>query len=448
MPDPAVLYLLGPMRGRLRLHPTDREIVALGLPAMAALAADPLLSLVDTALVGRLGTVPLAALGVNVAVFTTVFWVFNFLTYGTTAEVARLRGAGEAEAASRHALQALWLALGLGVTVTLVLQATAPVILAAMGATGELAGPAASYLRVRAFAAVPVLVVAVGHGAFRGLKDTRTPLWVAVGTNAVNAVLSWALIYPAGMGLAGAAWGTLIAQTGAAAAFLLLARGRFPVPDLRVDRGAMRSIVRISRDLFLRTASLLAGLLVATSVATRIGTVTVAAHQIARELWTMLALVLDGFAIAGQAMIGHSLGGGRPGQARADARRLVVWGLASGSVIGLGYLALAGPLPRVFTTDAAVLAEVGSVWVLIALLQPIGGVVFVLDGVLMGAGDFRFLFWSTALAAFGGLVPLSLAALALGWGLAGIWAGMAVLMVLRLVTTVWRLRQGGWTGGG
>jgi putative MATE family efflux protein len=434
---------------------THREVLALSIPAMGALAADPLLSLVDTALVGRLGAVPLAALGVNVAVFTTVFWVFNFLTYGTTAEVARLRGARRPEDATRHALQALWLAVALGLGLLALLQASAPLIVDAMGATAEMRDPALEYLRIRAFAAVPVLVVAVGHGAFRGLRDTRTPLWVALAANGVNAVASWALIYPVGLGIAGAAWGTLLAQTGAAVAFLLLARPRFPLPSdpltgrspWRVDRRAMRSIATISRDLFLRTAALQAGLLIATAAATRIGVTTVAAHQIARELWTMLALVLDGFAIAGQALIATSLGGGHPALARADARRLLAYGLVAGTVIGAGYLALAGPLPRVFTTDPDVLAEVRRVWLLIALLQPVGGIVFVLDGVLMGAGDFRFLRWSTALAALGGLAPLAVLAVVLDTGLLGIWYGMVALMAIRLVTTVWRLRDGRWADG-
>ncbi len=427
---------------------SHREIIALSIPAMAALAADPLLSLVDTALVGRLGAVPLGALGVNVAVFTAVFWVFNFLTYGTTAEVARLRGAGRPAEAATHALQALWLAVGAGLLVLVVLQVAAPLIVTVMGATDEMREPALAYLRVRALAAVPVLVVAVAHGAFRGLKDTRTPLWVAAGANAVNAAASYLLIYPAGLGIAGAAWGTVIAQSGAALVFLVLARGRFPTPDLRLDPVAMRGIVRISRDLFGRTAALLGGLLVATAAATRMGVTTVAAHQIARELWTMLALVLDGFAIAAQALIGTSLGAGRPEVARADAVRLTGYGLAFGCLIGAGYLALAGPLPRVFTTDPAVVAEVGSVWLLIALLQPVGGVVFVMDGVLMGAGDFRFLLWSTALASLGALAPIAVLAAVLDTGLLGIWWGMAGLMAVRLATTVWRLRTGRWAHAG
>jgi MATE family multidrug resistance protein len=428
----------------MRLRTRDREIVGLALPAMAALAADPLLSLVDTALVGRLGAVPLAGLGVSVALFTLAFFGFNFLTYGTTAEVARLRGAGRPQDAATHALQALWLAVTLGVAVTVGFEVAAPLLLRVMGASGDVADAAEIYLRIRALASVPVLVVLVGHGAFRGCKDMRTPLWIAVAINIGNAALSWLLIYPFGLGIAGAALGTLIAQTAGALTFLVLGQRRLAPPALRVEPAAMRRIAVISRDLFLRTAALLSGLLVSTAVATRMGTVEVAAHQIARELWTMLALVQDGFAIAGQAMIATALGAGRVAEARGVALRLLAWGTAFGFAVGAAFLLAGDVLPRVFTTDPEVLAAVGAVWGMLALLQPIGGVVFVLDGILMGAADFRFLWWSTALASLGGLVPVCLLSLRYGWGLPGIWIGMVVMMVARGVLSVWRLRSGAW----
>ena len=263
----------------------------------------------------------------------------------------------------------------------------------------------------------------------------------------MNAVLSWALVYPVGLGIAGAAWGTVAAQTAAAATFVLLGRRALPPPRLAVDPLAMARITRISRDLFLRTAALLAGLTVSTAVAARMGAVTVAAHQIARELWVLLALVLDGFAIAGQALIATHLGGGRPALARHDARRLLGWGTAAGTLIGVGYLALGGVLPGLFTDDVGVITAVGAVWPIVALLQPIGGAVFVLDGVLMGASDFGFLLRSTALASLGALLPLCLAALAFDWGLVGIWAAMSALMAVRLLATVLRLRSGAWASG-
>ena len=434
-------------RARRRLGSVDRQILGLALPATAALAADPLLSLVDTALVGRLGSTQLAALGIDTAVFTTVFFGFNFLTYGTTAAVARRIGAGDRAAAGRYAVAALWLAVGLGTAAMVLLLAAGPLIVAAMGAQGDVAAEALIYLRVRALAAVPLLVLQVGHGAFRGLHDTRTPLAISVAANIINGVVSWLLIYPAGWGIAGAAAGTVLAEASAAAAFLVLGRRRFPDVGLANDSSAMREIVRVSRDLFLRTASLLSGLLITTAIATRMGTVTVAAHQIARELWTMLALVLDGFAIAAQAMIASALGAGRPDLAVAHSRRLVGWGAAAGALIGLGYLGLSGVLPGVFTTDEQVLASVAGVWVIVAALQPVGGIVFVLDGVLMGAEDYRFLLVSTAGAALLALVPVGLVAIWQGWGLRGVWAGMAAMMVVRLVTIVARWRSGGWTSG-
>jgi putative MATE family efflux protein len=274
--------------------------------------------------------------------------------------------------------------------------------------------------------------------------DMRTPLWITITVNLGNAVLSWALIYPLDMGSAGAAVGTLIAQTVGAVAFLVLGRRRLAPPALRVEPAAMRRIVGISRDLFLRTAALLSGLLISTAVAARMGTAEVAAHQIARELWTMLTLVQDGFAIAAQAMIATALGAGLVAEARGTALRLLAWGSGFGFLVGAAYLLAADVLPAVFTTDADVLAAVSAVWGLVALLQPIGGVVFVLDGILMGAADFRFLWWSTALASLGGLVPVCLLSLHFGWGLQGIWVGMVVMMVARAVLTVWRLRSGAW----
>lgn len=428
----------------MRSTSLDREIVGLALPAMVALAADPLLSLVDTALIGRLGAVPLAGLGVSVALFTLAFFGFNFLTYGTTAEVARLRGAGRPDEAAMYALQALWLAVALGLAATLVFELGAPLLLRVMGATGEVAVAAEVYLRIRALASVPVLVVLMGHGAFRGHKDMRTPLAITIAVNMANAVVSWILVYPVGLGIAGAALGTLAAQTAGAVTFLVLGRRRFAPPALRIEPRAMRRIAAISRDLFLRTAALLSGLLVSTAVATRMGTVTVAAHQIARELWTMLTLVQDGFAIAGQAMIATALGAGLVAEARGIALRLLAWGSGFGFLVGGVYLLADDVLPGVFTTDDEVLGAVAAVWGIVALLQPIGGVVFVLDGILMGAADFRFLWWSTALAALGGLVPVCLLALRYGWGLRGIWLGMVVMMVGRAVLTVWRLRSGAW----
>lgn len=429
------------MLHQFRRDPVDSEIFGLAIPAIGALAADPLLSLVDTALVGNLGAVPLAALGINLAVFTTVFLTFNFLVYGTTAEVAHQRGRGDDRAAARYAVQALWLAGGLGIALTLLLQLAAPLIVEVMGATGEVREPALGYLRVRAFAAISVFTVMVGHGTFRGLKDTRTPLVIAVITNVANAVLSFVLIYPLDTGVRGAAFGTLVAQTGAAVAFLILGRRTLPIVDRRIERAAMSRIVRISRDLFLRTLALLSGLLVTTAVAARMGVIVVAGHQVVREVWSLLVLTLDGFAIAAQAMVGTSLGGGRVDEAHRTSMRLLWWGGVVGAGLGL-VVWFAGPLiAPVFTSDAGVLAQIDQVWWLVALAQPAAGIVFAADGILMGAKDFRFLLLTTGLASLAAMVPLALLSLWAGWGIVGLWVSMAMLVLVRLIAVLWRLRR-------
>lgn len=422
-----------------------REILALALPAMLALAADPLLGLVDTALIGRLGTAELAALGVATAVFTTAFVVFNVLTYGTTARVAHLSGAGRPADAATFTVQAVWASLAAGVLATVVLVSLASPILSLMGASGAVVAPATTYLRIRAFAAIPVLLVQVGHGALRGLSDTRTPLLVTIVANVTNAILSWALIYPAGMGVAGAALGTLLAQSVAAVVFLAILRRRLPAPSLRPVRSELVHLAKVSRDLFLRTVSLVLGLTVLTAAAARIDTATIAAHQVARELWLLSALTLDGFAIAGQAMVGTALGRGDVERARRDAWVLTGWGVVAGIVVMAVYLPLGGVLPGVFTTDPDVIAAVGQVWVLVALLQPIGGVAFVLDGVFIGAGDFTFLLLATAGSVVLGLLPVTWATLEFGWGLSGLWWAVVALMVMRAVVMVLRLRGHAWS---
>lgn len=422
-----------------------REILGLALPATVALAADPLLGLVDTALVGRLGTDELAALGVATAVFTTAFVVFNVLTYGTTARVAQLVGARRPADAATFTVQAIWASLAAGLLVTTVLVTATGPVLDLMGASGDVTEPATTYLRIRAFAAVPVLLVQVGHGALRGLKDTRTPLVVTVVANVANAILSVILIHPVGLGVAGAALGTVIAQGMAAVVFMVIVRRRLPAPSLRPVPSQLATLARISRDLFVRTVSLVVGLAVLTAAAARIDTVAVAGHQVARELWLLSTLMLDGFAIAGQAMVGTALGEGDRARARADAWSLTRWGLGAGVVAMLVYLPLGGVLPGIFTTDPAVIETVGSVWLLVAFLQPIGGVTFVLDGVFMGAGDFTFLMGSTVTAVVVGLLPVIALTLSRGWGLPGLWWSVVALMVIRVGAQLWRLRGAAWT---
>ena len=447
-----------------RRHPVDREIFALALPALGALAADPLVSMVDTAFVGRLGVTPLGALGVNASIFSLAFVVFNFLAYGTTPMVARAVGRGDTRGAGRIAMEALVLAGLAGVVALGLLQLFARPILGVMGATGPLLDPALDYLRIRAFAGPAVLLITAGHGIFRGWHDTRTPLAVTLALNLVNLVLDPLLIFGLGWGLVGAAIATAIAQWAGALAFLwlILVRRREEL-GLELTLPAPRDLLpflRVGGALVTRTLALIGTLTLATAVATRIGAVAVAAHQVASQLWLLLALVVDALAVAAQAMVARYRGDTTtarsdhaatapdgaatapdhaaarhhtPPSARGVAHRLLGWGGVVGVGLALAFLALGPWLPRLFTDEAAVVEAVGGVLPFVIAMQPLNALVFVWDGIFMGAEDFRFLAAQMLLAAVaaGGVL---LAVLPMGWGLAGVWWGIVALMAVRAVT--------------
>lgn len=427
----------------------DREILGLAVPALGALAADPLLSLVDTALVGHLGAEPLAALGLSVVAFNVAFVVFNFLAYGTTGPVARMLAQDRPTDAVRHVVQALWVAVALGLAATLVGLLISRPVGSILGAKDEVLALFLAYFRVRIFALAPMLVVLVGHGLFRGLLDTRTPLLITVVVNVLNGVLSFALVYPAGMGVRGAAIGTLIAQSLACVLFLCLGHRRLrslaPGIDRRPRREAMGRLLSLSRDLLVRTFSIHGVFVLSTAMAARMGTAVVAGHQVAVELWMFLALVLDSVAIAGQALTGRYLGMGDRSGARAMGVRMIRWGVGFGVLLALIFWLLRGLLPRIFTSDPAVLAAVGSVFPLVVAFQPLNGYVFVLDGILIGASDARFLARAMLVSALAA-VPLTALSLRLEWGIRGIWAALGVFMLVRAAAVGARFTRGRWTG--
>jgi putative MATE family efflux protein len=428
-----------------------RRILTLAIPAVVTLAADPLLGLVDTAVVGRLGAPELGGLGLAVAVLTAVSWIFNFLVFGTTSTVARAVGAGDREAAGRRVSHAAQVALALGVAVGALLLVAAPQLLAALGAVDELLEPAVTYLRVRALGVPLLLLGYVGHGAFRGVSDTRTPLGIVVVANVVNAGLTFLLVFGLGLGIAGAAWATVAAEAITVAAFaVLLGRTRLPlVGQGRPGRRQLLALVVVSRDLFLRTGGLLLGLLAITSAAARTGAVTAAGHQVLYQTFLLVSFLMDGFAIAGQALVGTALGAGREHEARQVARHLFRWGVGGGAVIGTLLLAGSGVLPRVLTDDPAVLTVVATTWWFAALGHLLNGPVFALDGVLMGAEDFAYLRTWTVFAAVVGGVGGQLAA-TFGGGLFGLWVAVQVMMLVRLLSLVLRVRGAAWsrTGAG
>jgi putative MATE family efflux protein len=420
--------------------PYDREILRLAVPALGALAAEPLYVLVDTAIVGHLGTTQLAALAIAATLLATGFTIFNFLTWGTTAQVARLHGAGLEGDAARLGSQALWLSLLIGAGLLVAVLLLAAPLATLMGAEGEVADGATTYLRISALGAPAFMLANAGQGYLRGIGDLRTPLVILVVAHSVNVVLEVLFVYGFEWGLAGSAWGTVIAQAGMGAAFAVVQlRAGWERPVLR----RMRSLMRIGAEIAVRTTALLSSYLVASAVLARIGAPSLAAHQIAFQLFVFLALVLDALAIAAQILVGRMLGAGDAVGARAAAGRVIAGSVALGAAFGLVLFALEDVLPHAFTDDQAVIDRAHEIWWLFAAMMPLNGAVFAFDGILVGAGDTRFLMWST-LAAAAVYVPVALLALDRGWGIRGVWWGLAGLIAVRLATCALRFTSERW----
>ncbi|MED7822364.1 MATE family efflux transporter [Streptomyces chiangmaiensis] len=434
-----------PATPRAIRHQQDREIVALAVPAFGALVAEPLFVMADSAIVGHLGTAQLAGLGVASALLTTAVSIFVFLAYATTAAVARRVGAGDLRSAIRQGMDGIWLALLLGAAVIAIVLPTAPGIVELFGASQTAAPYATTYLRISALGIPAMLVVLAATGVLRGLQDTRTPLYVAVAGFVANAALNAALVYGAGLGIAGSAWGTVVAQCGMAAVYLLVVvRGaRHHGASLLPDAAGIRASAQAGVPLLVRTLSLRAILMIATAVAARLGDADIAAHQIILSLWSLLAFALDAIAIAGQAIIGRYLGADDPQGARDACRRMLQWGVAAGVGLGLLVLVTRPLFLPLFTSDPTVHQAALPALVLVAVTQPICGVVFVLDGVLMGAGDGRYLAWAMLLtvAVF---APVALLVPVLGGALTALWAAMTLMMTVRMLTLWLRSRSGYW----
>ena len=443
-------------------RPHDREIVRLAVPAFLALVAEPLFLLADAAVVGRLGTLPLAGLGIAAVVLQTVIGLCVFLAYGTTAAVARHVGAGDLRGALAQGVDGLWLAVLIGTVATVAgVLLTGPLV-GAFGASEAVSGPAVTYLRLAFLGTVPLLLMLAATGVLRGLQDTRTPLLVAVAGNVLNVVLNVVLVHGvgsfAGLGIAGSALGSVIAQVASAMALLaVVVRGaRREQASLRPDLPGIRAAAHAAIALVVRTLTLRAALLVTTyAVASGAAdgdrqAVELATHQLAMTLWIFLAFALDAIAIAAQAITGRHLGAGDVTSTREVTRRMVQWGLWAGVAGGVLLMAVSPVIGRLFTGDPEVQRLLVPVLVVAALGQPVAGVVFVLDGVLIGAGDGPYL-------ARGGLLTLAAyapLALLVAWSSGGIvlvWVGFTVVfMGARLLVLVRRARGDAWlvTGTG
>ncbi|WP_019871228.1 MATE family efflux transporter [Salinispora oceanensis] len=422
---------------------SPRRIAALALPALVVLAAEPLYVLVDTAVVGHLGRVPLAALAIGGTVLTLIAWLGTVVAYGTTGRSARRFGAGDRTAAVAEGVQASWLALAVGVVVAVGMQAGGGVLARTLvGAENDVAEAAAQWLRIAALGAPGLLLAAAGNGWLRGVQDTRRPLWFVLGPSLLSAVLCPVLVYPAGLGLPGSAVANVVAQTISGALF---------AGALVAERVALRPRPRVlaqqlvlSRDLLIRGVAFQASFLSATAVAARFGAAVVGAHQIVLQLWFFTALVLDALAIAAQALVGAALGADDVAGARGLARRIGLLGAGCGVAFALVIAAGAGVVPGWFSADGQVREEAMVAWPWFVAMLPLAGVVFALDGVLIGAGDIRYLRNLTVVAALGGFLPAIWLAYGLDLGLGGIWAGLTFFVVLRLAALLLRLRSGHW----
>jgi putative MATE family efflux protein len=421
----------------------DREILRLAVPALGALAAEPLYLLVDTAIVGHLGTRQLAALALAGSVLTAVVTLSNFLAYGTTAQVARLHGAGEDKKAGEIAAQALWLAIGIGLITTVAVIALADPLMALVGGHGATADLAARYLRLSAFGLPCALIALAAQGYLRGVGDLRSPLIVLVVANAINIVLELLFVYGLDWGMDGSALGTVAAQAGMGAVFAIMLL-RAPALSRRPHVAQLKGLARMGGHIVVRTGSLLLAFVIAGAVLARTSDDALAAHQIAFQVFIFLALVLDAIAIAGQVLVGRLLGAGDADAAVAAANRMCGWSLAGGVLMAIGLLVTTDVLPHAFTSDGAVLDQAHALWPLFALMQPVGALVFALDGILLGAGDTRYLAYAMAFSALGVFVPIALLSLHLDWGVTGVWWGINALMVARLVTIGARYRSRRW----
>ncbi len=423
----------------------DRAILALAVPALGALLAEPIYVLTDTIIVGRIGTNQLAGLALATAVLVTLHTVLIFLAYGTTGMVGRLLGSGDQERATTQGVQAIWLALMLGVIISVIVAALAVPILGLFGAEPAVEQFGLTYLRISLLGFPALLVMLAGSGYMRGLQDTVTPLVVAVFSAALNLVVELWFVFGLDLGVAGSAWSTVIAQWVAGAIYLVvvcrtaLARGVSLWPRL----ASLARYAQVGALLLVRTAALRGAFLLAVFMAAQLGTTQVAAHQVAIEVWGFLALSLDAVAIAGQALVAHALGAGDTATARQASSRMIGLSVELGVVLGVALAAVSVPLATVFSADQAVVSLTAFLFLWVAVMQPLNGVAFALDGILIGAGDLKFL----ALAMVGALsvfVAAALAVLASGWGLGWVWLAITVFMAARAVPLVQRFRQGAW----
>ena len=425
----------------------DKQLLKLAVPALGALLAEPLYVLADTAVVGHLGTSALGGLGVSSSALMLIYGLCFFLAYGTTATIARLMGAKKNKEAANQIVLSIWLAVFTGVFLGAIVFLFSSQLLGAMGATGDLLTQARIYLRISMYGAPAMLIMLAGVGYLRGVKDTVRPLWVSIGTAVLNLVIELVLIYGLDLGIGASAAATVIAQWVGAFIYLVWIGKEIRIYEVSLAPQflLLKRQVRISTELLMRNLSTAGTFLIATAVATRISDVDVAAHQVAFQIWFTLAMAMDAMAIAAQAMVGNLLGAGSPVEARKVGRRAILWSVGVG-IVGGGTLAIVHlPLAEVFSNDPSVISLSGFLFLHVALMAPLSGVAFALDGILIGAGDHNYLAKAMAVASISATSVMLLTRLwdlGIGWLWAAIWIFMGLRSALlgsRFYSSRWQV---------
>ena len=422
----------------------NRTLVRLTVPVLISLIAEPLTGLADTAFVARLGSTPLAALGVGTVLLSSVFWVFNFLGIGTQTEVAHALATPGDERGRDATGLALALATAIGVGLALLGWPFLEGAARFMSTDAGIQRGAVVYLQIRLLAAPAVLLMVAAFGALRGLQDMRTPLWIAVATNLLNLVLDPLLIFGLGplpaLGIAGAAWATVIAQWLGAAAAIRAVRSRPGLPAHIHWRDA-RNLLATGRDLFFRTGLLLGFILLASRAANHIGVEAGAAHQAVRQVWVFTALFLDAYAASAQSLVGYFLGAERRDLARRVSALATLWSVGTGAALTLGMLIGEGAAALLLVPESA-RPVFGAAWLVAALAQPLNGVSFATDGILWGARDYRYMRNAMfAATGFGSLLLFRLDLSAPG-ALANIWIVASIWIAVRSIFGVIRIWPG------
>jgi len=431
-----------------------KDILRLAVPAMLALASQPLLSIGDTAMIGRLGVEPLAARAVGAAIFGGIYWIFTFLSFGTTTLVGHHHSAKDFAACGETYFHALCLALlgGMGVACAGLLFAIP--LYQLMGATANVVKEGVPYFRIYIVSAPFTFIFFASVGFFRGILNTRTPMVIAFLISGTHLLLDYALIYGhfglPRLGLKGAAIAASSAQlVGAATCLGIFFFSRsmtvYRAVMWRISLTRLRPLFRIGSDLAIRTGALRGSLVFATSCAARMGASVLSAHEIAFQLMILCSDVIDGLAVAGQALVAKYLGAAQKETAYTMGKVLIRCGAVAGFMFGIAFLGAQDAIVSFFTnsTDVKLLLGAGVI-LLVAVFQPLNGIVFVLDGLLIGARDTRFLMWAMLIGGLGIFVPISWMSLHFGWGLTGIWAGVGALMSWRLITLVYRFFSRRW----